>query len=255
MEEGVVRMEKKNKIDLEIIKILLLIATLIIFVFGYSYMEEWVYSVWPSEIGMVGSYSLPKLTWQFIRVAVVSCLAAGIIGVSIGVFCFTTAGKSFRVVIEKLAMIIQTVPTMAVLLFAVAALGIGMKAAVFALVFQSTLPIIFATVAGIDNIPKAYIEVGKGLGMTRRQILLKIKIPMALPIMLSGMRTALIICIGAATLSFSTGAGGLGLLIQTGCSTYNTVFILEGTVPICLLAILADKFLRKLENRFYRIGI
>ena len=88
--------------------------------------------------------------------------------------------------------------------------------------------------------------------MTSGQILFKVRLPLALPVILSGIRTALIICIGAATLAFSTGAGGLGLLIQTGCSNYNTVYIMEGTVPICLIAILMDQILRKIEKITYR---
>ena len=86
--------------------------------------------------------------------------------------------------------------------------------------------------------------------MTKRQILWKIQLPLALPVILSGMRTSLIICVSAATLAFSTGAGGLGLLIQTGCSTYNTVYIMEGTIPICLIAILMDQIIRKIEKHY-----
>lgn len=242
---------RKKRIDGQTIEIYILLVMLILFVFGYGIVEEWIYSVWPTEIGLVSHYSLPKLTLQFIIVAFISCLIASASGITIGIFCFTAHGKSFRIVFEKLSMIIQTIPTMAVLMLAMVVFGIGMKAAVFALVLQGMLPIIFATIAGIDNIEPSYIEIGKGLGMTREQILRKIQIPMSVPVILSGMRTALIICIGAATLSFSTGAGGLGLLIQTGCSTYNTVFIFEGTVPICLLALLLDKILKKIENHFY----
>lgn len=241
---------KKNKIDGQIIEICILLVILLLFVFGYSYVEEWIYSAWPTEIGLVSHYSLPKLTLQFIIVAFIACLIASALGIAIGLFCFTTYGRSFRIVFEKLSMVVQTIPTIAILMLAIVAFGIGIKAAIFALVLQGMLPIIFATIAGIDNIEPSYIEIGRGLGMTRGQILRKIQIPMALPVILSGMRTALIICIGAATLSFSTGAGGLGLLIQTGCSTYNTVFIFEGTVPICLLALLADKILRKIEKHF-----
>lgn len=118
--------------------------------------------------------------------------------------------------------------------------------------YVSLLPIVFATMAGLRNVSESYIEVGKGMGMTKKQILWKIQLPLAIPVILSGMRTALIICIGAATLAFSTGAGGLGLLIQTGCSTYNTVYIMEGTIPICVIAILMDQILRKIEKHAYR---
>lgn len=244
--------KKSDKIDGHLIVIISLAVVLCIFVFGFQYVEDWVYDVWPFEIGLVAKYSLPTLTFQFITIAGISCICSAILGCGLGIFCFTKPGESFGLVIEKMSMIVQTIPAMAVLMFGLTAFGIGIKAAVVALILQSLLPIVFATMAGLKNVPESYIEVGKGLGMTKRQILWRIQIPLALPVILSGMRTALIICIGAATLAFSTGAGGLGLLIQTGCSTYNTVYIMEGTIPICLIAILMDQLLRKIEKHTYR---
>ena len=223
---------KGNKIDGHIVAIVLLLTALLLFVFGFQYIEEWVYDIWPYDVGNVAKYSLPKLTVEFVEIAGISCILSAFVGVGLGIFCFTKPGESFGLVIEKTSMIVQTIPAMAVLMFGMTAFGIGMKAAVFALLLQSLLPIVFATMAGLR----------------------KVQIPLAIPVILSGMRTALIICIGAATLAFSTGAGGLGLLIQTGCSTYNTVYILEGTVPICIIAILMDQVLRKVEKHAYRTG-
>ena len=243
-------MKDKNllKPDREWIEILILIGLLLIMVFTYSYIEPWVYSVWPEEIGMVASYSLPKLTFEFLNVCILSGLLSIVLGLLSGLFCFTSFGKDFRIIIEKLSMIIRTIPTMALLLFFITISGTGIKSAISVLVIQSILPITFAVISGLDNIPETYIEASKGLGMTHLQLLYKVMLPMALPVIISGVRIAIIICIGAATLAFNTGAGGLGLLIQTGLSTYNTVFIIEGTIPICLIAIIADKLLLKIEK-------
>lgn len=243
-------MKEKNslKSDLEWTEILILISLLCLMVFTYSYIEPWVYSVWPEEIGMVASYSLPKLTFEFINVCILSGLFSIIAGVLSGLFCFTSFGKDFRIIVEKLSMIIRTIPTMALLLFFITISGTGIKSAIFVLVIQSILPITFAVISGLDNIPKTYIEAARGLGMTNLQLLFKVMLPMALPVIISGIRIAIIICIGAATLAFNTGAGGLGLLIQTGLSTYNTIFIIEGTIPICLIAIISDKLLLKIEK-------
>ena len=243
-------MKKNKKMDGYTVAIILILLILILFVFGFQYIEKWVYDVWPYEVGNVAKYSLPKLTAQFLEIAIISCALSVVIGVGLGIFCFTKLGETFGVVIEKSAMIMQTIPTMAVLMFGLTAFGIGIRAAIFALLLQSLLPIVFATMAGLRNVSQVYIEIGKGLGMTKRQILWKIQLPLALPVILSGMRTSLIICVSAATLAFSTGAGGLGLLIQTGCSTYNTVYIMEGTIPICLIAILMDQIIRKIEKHY-----
>lgn len=244
-------MKKKKKIDSHTIVIVVLLIVLIIYVFGFHLVEGWVYDHWPYEIGYAATYSLPLLTYQFLCITGSSCFLAIVLGMGLGIFCCTKVGEAFDLVIEKLTMIVQTIPTMAVLMFGLTAFGIGMKAAVFALLLQSLLPIVFATRAGIKNVSTQYTEVGKGLGMSPVQILMKIQLPLATPVILSGIRTSLLICIGAATLAFSTGAGGLGLFIQTGCSIYNTVLVLEGTIPICLIAILLDTFLRKIEKSVY----
>lgn len=243
-------MKEKNSLkpDLEWIEIVILTGLLMLLVFTYSHIEPWVYSVWPEEIGMVASYSLPKLTFEFINVCILSGLFSIIAGVLSGLFCFTSFGKDFRIIVEKLSIIIRTIPTMALLLFFITISGTGVKSAIFVLVIQSILPITFAVISGLDNIPKSYIEAARGLGMTHLQLLFKVMLPMALPVIISGIRIAIIICIGAATLAFNTGAGGLGLLIQTGLSTYNTIFIIEGTIPICLIAIISDKLLLKIEK-------
>lgn len=245
---------KQRKIDANVVAILILLLALVVFVFGFKYVEDRVYAVWPYEIGNAAKYNLPKLTAEFVLIAGISCVLSAVVGIGLGVFCFTKYGKSFKLVVEKTAMISQTIPAMAVLMFAMIAFGLGIKAAIFALLLQSLLPIVFATMAGLENVSPTYVEVGRGLGMTDRQILTKIQFPLAIPVIISGLRTALIICIGTATLAFSTGAGGLGLLIQTGCATYNTVYIFEGTVPICLIAIIMDQTLRKIERHAYQFG-
>ncbi len=242
----------KIRVDAQMAGTAVLVSVLCIFVFGFQYAEPLIYASWPYEIGSVAAYSLPKLTFQFLVIAGLSCAVSVVLGVGLGIFCFTRIGYMFKPIVEKSSMIIQTIPTMAVLMFGMTAFGVGLEAAVFALVLQSLLPIVFSTMAGLHNVPASYIEVAKGLGMSKAQILLNVRFPLALPVILAGIRVSMIICIGAATLAFSTGAGGLGLLIQTGASTYNTVYIMEGTVPICLIAIIMDRILRQIESRTYR---
>ncbi len=223
---------------------------LLAFVFGYEKIESRLYSIWFTEVGLVAHYSLPKLFFEFLYISLISSLLSVFLGIMIGVFCHTKIGISFKIIIEKLSILIQTIPTMAILMFAIVLFGFGARSAILALLVQSILPIVFATITGLSNISEHYIDAARGLGLNESQILFKIKFPLAFPVILSGIRTSTIICISTATLAFSTGAGGLGLLIQTGLATYNTVFLFEGTLPICLMAIIADKTLMKLEKRF-----
>ena len=243
----------KKWINLHVVVIFLLIVATIVFVFGFNSVEDWIYEVWPYQVGMRATYDLPAITFQFLKIAIIASISSIVAGIFLGVLASTKVGYNYRLIVEKLAMIAQSIPAMAVLMFGLAAFGIGLKAAVFALLMQSLLPTVFSTMAGLENVPESYIDVGRGLGMTPLQILLKVQMPLALPVILSGARTAVIICISSATLAFSTGAGGLGLLIQNGASTYNSVYIFEGTVPIALIAIIADQVLREFEKRAYRV--
>jgi osmoprotectant transport system permease protein len=243
----------KKWINLHVVVIFLLIVATIVFVFGFNSVEDWIYEVWPYQVGMRATYDLPAITFQFLKIAIIASITSIVAGIFLGVLASTKVGYNYRLIVEKLAMIAQSIPAMAILMFGLAAFGIGLKAAVFALLMQSLLPTVFSTMAGLENVPESYIDVGRGLGMTPLQILLKVQMPLALPVILSGARTAVIICISSATLAFSTGAGGLGLLIQNGASTYNSVYIFEGTVPIALIAIIADQILREFEKRAYRV--
>ena len=240
-------MSVKKKIGIYV-ELSILTILLLVFVFGYGGVEDRLYEVWPDQVVKIGHFDLPTLFFEFLIVAMLSVVISCIIGVLVGIFCYTEIGREFKIIVDNIAVIIQTIPIMALLMFSIVLMGLGMKAAVFSLVLQSMLPIIFATLAGLGSIPDSHIDVAKGLGMSEIQILTKIKIPMALPVILSGIRTSTVICISAATLAFSTGAGGLGLLIQTGVATYNTLLIFEGTVPICLFAILIDRFIMYMEN-------
>jgi osmoprotectant transport system permease protein len=243
----------KKWINLHVVVIILLIIATITFVFGFNSVEDWVYEVWPYQVGMRATYDLPAITFQFLKIAIIASVSSIVLGVFLGILASTRIGSNYRFIVEKLAMIAQSIPAMAILMFGLAAFGIGLKAAVFALLMQSLLPTVFSTMAGLENVPKSYVDVGRGLGMTPMQVLFKVQMPLALPVILSGARTAVIICISSATLAFSTGAGGLGLLIQNGASTYNSVYIFEGTVPIALIAIIADQILREFEKRAYRV--
>lgn len=236
---------KKTKMDFDFWVITFLIILLVTFVFSYDkYLEKILF---PSGVGNRGNYNLIVLTMQFLKIAVLSSLLSVIVGFLLGVFCLTPIGKDFREIIEKLATFFQIIPTIALLLFVVTVFGLGLKSALIVLVIQSVLPILFNTITGIENIPKNYLDVADGLGMTNWQKMLKVKLPLAFPIIITGIRIGVLICISISTLAFSTGSGGLGLLIQTGISTYNMSYVFSGTVPIVLIAIITDKILKRLQ--------
>ncbi len=150
---------------------------------------------------------------------------------------------------------VQTIPSLALLGFLIPLMGIGYLPAVIALFLYSLLPLIRNTYSGIEGVNSNYIEASRGLGLTPMQILFKVEIPLAMPIILAGVRTASVIVIGTATLAALVGAGGLGEPIFRGVATVNGNLILLGAIPSAILAIVVDKFWEVLEKKLVSPGI
>jgi len=142
--------------------------------------------------------------------------------------------------VVSLANIAQTVPTLAVLILMVPLVGIGTTPAILAVVLRAVLPLIKNTYTGIVEVSSAVIESGRGMGMTERQILFKVQLPLAMPVILAGVRSGIIMAVGLATLGAAIGAGGLGDLIFAGIALRNDQQLLAGAIPVALLAIALD---------------
>lgn len=143
----------------------------------------------------------------------------------------------------------QTVPSISFLALAVPLLGIGSLPAIVALAIYALLPILRNTYAGLRSVDPGAVEAGRGMGMTRRQLLYMVELPLALPVIMNGLRTSTVYIIGWATLGAYIGAGGLGDMIVTGLALMSGGHILAGAVPVTLMALLADAGLGRLERR------
>ncbi|MFQ6673160.1 MAG: glycine betaine ABC transporter substrate-binding protein [Fidelibacterota bacterium] len=146
------------------------------------------------------------------------------------------------------ANVVQTIPSIALLGALIPLLGIGFKPAIVALFLYSILPILRNTFTGITDIPRSLTEVADAQGLTSKQKLVYLELPQAVPVMLAGIRTSTVICVGTATLAAFIGAGGLGEPILTGISLNDTRLILSGAVPAALLALVLDFLLHKAEG-------
>lgn len=144
--------------------------------------------------------------------------------------------------------VLQTIPSLALFGFLVPLIGIGSKTALIALVVYALLPIIRNTYTGLTAIDPSIIEAGRGMGMTQNDILKRIELPMALPIIMAGIRTATVLTVGIATLATFVGAGGLGDVIYRGLQSYNNSLVLAGALPVALLAIAFDFLLKWVEK-------
>ncbi|MFD0715805.1 glycine betaine ABC transporter substrate-binding protein [Paenibacillus sp. GCM10027626] len=154
-----------------------------------------------------------------------------------------------------IASLFQTIPSLALLGFMIPVLGIGITPAIVALTVYALLPILRNTYTGIMNVEKPIKEAGIGMGMTSWQVMTKVELPLALNVIMAGIRTATVMLIGVATLASLIGAGGLGDLIFRGISTVNTELILAGTIPAALLALIFDFLLERMERAVTPRGI
>lgn len=170
----------------------------------------------------------------------VSSLLAVVVGVGVGVFVTRPRGRQFLPVAEKLAAVVQTFPPAAVLALSVPALGFGFKPTIAALFLYSVLPIMRNTLGGLASVSADAVDAARGMGMTPAQVLARVELPLALPVILAGVRTSVIVNVGTATIGATIGAGGLGAPIISGLVNQNPAFLAEGTIIVGLLAISID---------------
>ena len=191
-----------------------------------------------------------QLTLEHLWMVGISMAIAVAIGVPVGIWL--TRRQAMEKPVLGLANVIQTIPSLALFGFLLPAPWIGARAgriAILALVLYALLPVIRNTYEGIRGVDRAVVEAGKGMGMTGRQLLLQVELPLALSVIIAGVRVATVISVGLATIAAAIGAGGLGEFIFRGLAMVNNVVILAGAIPAAILALLADFGLGLLEKR------
>lgn len=172
---------------------------------------------------------------------------AAIIAIPLGVYI--ARKKRLAGWVIQIANIIQTIPALAMLAVLMLIMGLGTNTVVLSLFLYSLLPILKNTYTGIRNVDGALLESGKAMGMTKWQVLRLIEMPLALSVIMAGIRNALVIAIGVAAIGTFVGAGGLGDIIVRGTNATNgTAIILAGAIPTAVMAILADVLLGWVER-------
>ena len=191
-----------------------------------------------------------ELTAEHLWLVGASIFLAVLIGIPLGILI--TRWPVLKRPVLGGANIIQTIPSLALFGFLLPAPWIGARAdrlAIFALTMYALLPLISGTYTGIKGVDPAVVEAGRGMGMTDRQLLWQVEFPLALGVIIAGVRVAAVISIGLATIAAAIGAGGLGEYIFRGLAMVNNQVILAGAIPAAALAILADMSLGWLEKR------
>lgn len=191
-----------------------------------------------------------ELTGEHLRLVSIAMLLAVLVGVPLGILITRKPGLN-RPVLGG-ANIIQTIPSLALFGFLLPAPWIGERAdrlAILALMLYALLPLIRNTYAGIKGVNPAVVEAGKGMGLTGRQLLFYVELPLALGVIIAGIRVATVITVGLATIAAAIGAGGLGEYIFRGLAMVDNSVILAGAIPAAAMAIAADFGLGWLEKR------
>ncbi len=192
---------------------------------------------------------------EHLTLSFVSTVFVILIAVPVGVLLTRPGARALVPPVLALANIGQAVPSIGVLVLLALVWNIGFWPAIVALVAYSTLPVLRNTMTGLQQVDQSTIEAGRGMGMTKVAVLRKIELPLAVPVILAGIRTALVINVGTATLATFVNAGGLGDIINGGLTTGREIVTLVGSVLAASLALFIDHLAGIAENRLSPKGL
>jgi len=193
--------------------------------------------------------NLLSLALSHLVTVLVAAAASTLVAVALGIFVTRPAGAQFLPLSRTLVNIGQTFPPVAVLAVAVPLVGFGQTPTLIALFAYGLLPIFENTIAGLESCPKPVLEAADGMGLSPWQRLLQVELPLAMPLILEGVRLSLVINVGTATIGSTVAAKGLGEVIIAGLLSSNTAFVLQGGLVTGLMAILLYDGMRLLERR------
>lgn len=211
-------------------------------------------TVWITQMDSL-RYMKPKTyedigrqTWNHMKMVGIAELLAIGIGVPLGILVTRPGLRKLSTPIVGTANVGQTIPSLAVIAIMAPILGYGFNSAIIALFVYSLLPVLRNSYTGINDIDPAIIESAKGMGMSRAQIAWRIELPLARPVIMAGIRTSTVICVGTATLAVLVGGEGLGQIILTGLYTQIPLLIVQGAAPTAALAVILDTLLGGFET-------
>lgn len=194
-----------------------------------------------------GSYIFAQFIRHFL-ISIYGVLFAAVVGIPVGIMISRRRKLANWVI--RLANIIQTIPSLAMISILIIGLGLGVNVVIVTVFLYSLLPIIKNTYTGMIQVDKNILDVGKGMGMTARQRLFMVELPLSVSVIMAGIRNALVVAIGITAIGAFVGAGGLGDIIIRGTNaTEGTSIILAGALPTALMAIITDWLLGILERR------
>lgn len=198
--------------------------------------------------------NLVRLIWEHLYISAISVSLGVLFAVPIGIWLTRINDRVADLVISFVS-ILQSLPSLALLTLMIPLIGVGQLPAIVALFIYSLMPIMRNTYAGIQSVDEGMVDAAKGMGMTTIQLLQKVELPQAAPIIMAGIRLSTTYVIAWTTLASFIGAGGLGDFIFNGLNLYIPELIIGGTIPVTVIALLADFLLSRLEQKMTPINL
>lgn len=227
-----------------------LLGILCIFILRPEWFQSWLAPFTRNNAPAIYTQnSLLALTINHLALVGIATLAATIIAVTLGILITRPSGREFLPLSRAIANIGQTFPPVAVLAIAVPIFGFGSVPAFIALLLYGLLPIFENTLTGLAELEPSVVDAGRGMGMSDRQLLFNVELPLALPVILSGIRLAAIISLSTATIGSTVAASTLGEVIVAGLLSGNTAFVLQGGFIVAALAVLINAAFVYAEQR------
>ena len=218
-------------------------------------------TVWITSMDKIGIYdvftwaNLLNSSWEHFKMVLIAEIAAILVGVPMAIGITRPGFKKLTTPVIGGANVGQTIPSLAVIAIMAPIIGFGPLSAIVALFIYGLLPVLRNAYAGINNINPAIIEAAKGMGMTRGQIARRIELPLALPVIMAGIRVSTIITVGTAELAVLVGGKGLGTITLTGVFAREALLILQGAAPTAAMAITLGFILELIEKRMTPRGV
>ena len=198
--------------------------------------------------------NLVRLIWEHLYISAISVSLGVLFAVPIGIW-LTRINDRIADLVISFVSILQSLPSLALLTLMIPLIGVGQLPAIVALFIYSLMPIMRNTYAGIQSVDEGMVDATKGMGMTTIQLLQKVELPQAAPIIMAGIRLSTTYVIAWTTLASFIGAGGLGDFIFNGLNLYIPELIIGGTIPVTVIALLADFLLSRLEQKVTPINL
>lgn len=232
------------------LKEILIVSCFFLFIYQFTFIETLLGRIWTDYQPSVIWEPLHKMAYDYVSVVIVASIISFILAFVAAVLAHVYKWQEFKELMNSVTDIGTTFPTIALIAILVPVMGYGFKPIIIALIIYGLLPVWTNTSKGLEEVDKQVVQAARGMGMSPWQILIRVELPLAIPLILSGIKTTVIINIAATSIGAVVGAGGLGMPIVSGIRTNEPILIIKGAVPIALLATFTDRIFYRLERKF-----